>query len=128
MKKRYVISGLIICFIVVGIYLQFGREEMVINTKVNSYEDGYEQEVCIVANKLFIWDREKYAKELVEKVIQNKFRNVHFSYDVMRCPDAIRVSVYYDKVAYKCNYRCFSVYIPEREKKDFIIRNKMIFR
>lgn len=128
MKKRYVISGLIICFIVVGIYLQFGREEMVINTKVNSYEDGYEQEVCIVANKLFIWDREKYAKELVEKVIQNKFRNVHFSYDVMRFPDAIRVSVYYDKVAYKCNYRCFSVYIPEREKKDFIIRNKKIFR
>lgn len=68
------------------IYLQFGREEMIVNTRIDSFEGGYDEEVCIVANKVFIWDKERYAEELVERIIQNEFKNVRFSYDIVGYP------------------------------------------
>ena len=111
MKKKYAICGLIICFVAIVIYLQFGREEMIVNTRIDSFEGGYDEEVCIVANKVFIWDKERYAEELVERIIQNEFKKVRFSYDIVGYPKKIRISVYNNKLAYRHNKKVLILYI-----------------
>ena len=111
MKKKYAICGLIISFVAIVIYLQFGREEMIVNTRIDSFEGGYDEEVCIVANKVFIWDKERYAEELVERIIQNEFKNVRFSYDIVGYPKKIRISVYNNKLAYRHNKKVLILYI-----------------
>ena len=121
MKKRYVICGVIICFIAIVIYLQFGREEIVVNTKVDAYEEGYEQEVCVVANKLFIWDKERYAEELVEKMLHNKLRNAHFSYDAMGYPKEIRISVWHNKLAYQHSKKSFIILYSSENRECSIV-------
>lgn len=45
MKKRYVISGILIGIVALPIYLQYGREETIVNTRVSKSDDGYVQEI-----------------------------------------------------------------------------------
>ena len=81
MKKRYVIIGILICIIALLGYLQCGREVQAVNTMVSTSDTFYKQEFDVIANKLFNLDKEKYAEELIEKAVENKYRNVRFSYD-----------------------------------------------
>lgn len=45
MKKRYVISGILIGIVALVIYLQYGHEETIVNTRVSKSDDGYVQEI-----------------------------------------------------------------------------------
>ena len=63
MKKRYIIMGILICIIAFLGYLQYGHEEQAVNTMVSTSGAFYKQEFDVIANKLFILDKEKYAEE-----------------------------------------------------------------
>ena len=54
MKKRYIVNGIMICIVILLVYLQNGRKEKVMNTVINQYDKGYDEEICIIANKLYI--------------------------------------------------------------------------
>ena len=79
MKKSYIIMGILICIIAFLGYLQYGHEEQAVNTMVSTSGAFYKQEFDVIANKLFILDKEKYVEELIEKAVKNKYRNVRFS-------------------------------------------------
>ena len=114
MKKRYVISGILIGIVALLIYLQYGREETIVNTRVRMSDDGYVQEISVIANKLFIGDKERYAEDVIDKVIRNQYRNVYFSYDILGCPEEIKINVYAGKWDYRYNRKNFiTVYSNE---------------
>lgn len=109
MRKRYIIMGILICIIALLGYLQYGREEQAVNTMVSTSDTFYKQEFDIIANKLFILDKEKYAEELIEKAVENKYRNVRFSYDITGYPDEIVISVYIQNSDYQHNQKLFQI-------------------
>ena len=65
--------GILICIIAFLGYLQYGHEEQAVNTMVSTSGAFYKQEFDVIANKLFILDKEKYAEELIEKAVKNKY-------------------------------------------------------
>lgn len=114
MKKQCVVVSILVCIIIFA-YLQYGREEKVVSSMANTSDSYYEQEFSVVANKLFIWDKEKYAKKLVEKAIENEYKNVRFSYDLMGDPNVINISVYYNTCTYRHGKQMFCIwYSKER--------------
>ena len=114
MKKRYVISGILIGIVALLIYLQYGREETIVNTRVSMSDDGYVQEISVIANKLFIGDKERYAEDVIDKVIRNQYRNVYFSYDILGSPEEIKINVYVGKWDYRYNRKKLSaIYFTE---------------
>lgn len=110
MKKQCVVVSIVVCVIIIFVYLQYGREEKVVSSMANTSDSYYEQEFSVVVNKLFIWDKEKYAKRLVEKALENEYENVRFSYDIMGYPNEISVEVWRDGYCYQQGKRMFSIW------------------
>jgi hypothetical protein len=109
MRKRYIIMRILICIIALLGYLQYGREEQAVNTMVSTSDTFYKQEFDVIANKLFNLDKEKYAEELIEKAVENKYRNVRFSYDITGYPNEIVISVYSNEWSYEHNQRIHQI-------------------
>lgn len=109
MKKQCIVVSIVVCVIIIFSYLQYGREEKVVSSRVNTSDSYYEQEFSVVANKLFIWDKEKYAKKLINKSLENEYKNVRFSYDFMGYPNEINVTVYYNVWSYQHGKSMFQV-------------------
>lgn len=110
MKKQCVVVSIVVCVIIIFVYLQYGREEKVVSSMANTSDSYYEQEFSVVVNKLFIWDKEKYAKRLVEKALENEYENVRFSYDIMGYPNEISIEVWRDGYCYQQRKRMFSIW------------------
>jgi len=118
MKKHYVM-GVLICISVLLGYLQYGREEKVVNTMVSTSDTFCKQEFSIIANKLFVLDKEKYADNLIEKGLNNKYKNVQFSYDISGYPNEMKISVYKDNWYYRRNKYMFQIlYSIDNENKE----------
>ena len=96
---------ILICIIALLGYLQYGREEQAVNTMVSTSDTFYKQEFDVIANKLFNLDKEKYAEELIAKAVENKYRNVRFSYDITGYPN----SVYSNEWSYEHNQRMYQI-------------------
>ena len=92
--------GILICIIAFLGYLQYGHEEQAVNTIVSTSDAFY---------KLFNLDKEKYAEELIEKAVENKYRNVRFSYDITGYPNEITISVYSNEWSYEHNQRMYQI-------------------
>lgn len=101
--------GILICIIALLGYLQYGREEQAVNTMVSTSDTFYKQEFDVIANKLFILDKEKYAEVLIKKTVENKYRNVRFSYDITGYPNEIVISVYSNEWSYEHNQRMYQI-------------------
>jgi len=98
LKKRNGIWVLLICIILSLAYLQFGRDVRVVSSMINSSDHYYEQKLTIVANKLFILDKDKFAEEMIERCIDNDFHEMKFSYDLNGYPDRIEITVYLNEI------------------------------
>lgn len=109
MKKQYVVTSIVVCVIIIFAYLQYGREEKVVSSMANTSDSYYEQEFSVVANKLFIWNKEKYAEKLIEKALENGYKNVRFSYDLAGYPKEINIAVYYGMWSYQHGKLMFRV-------------------
>lgn len=117
MKKKCIIMGILICIIAFVGYFQYGRGEKVVNTMVSTSDAFYEQEFDVIANKLVIWNKEKYAKELIEKALDNKYKKVRFSYDITGYPNKIVISVYNNQRNYQYNYMAFQIMYTSDDEK-----------
>lgn len=51
-----------------------------------------------MANKLFILDKEEFAEQMIERCIDNDFREIKFSYDLTGYPDRIEITVYLNEI------------------------------
>lgn len=94
MKKRNWTWVILVGIVLLLAYLQFGRDVRVISSMLMSSDQYYEQKLTIVANKLFILDKDKFAEEMIERYIDNDFREMRFLYDLIVYPDNVVIKVY----------------------------------
>lgn len=118
MKKIIVIICSVIAIIAVIYYLQFGREDEVYNTSIESFKNGYCDKVNVIANKLIILDKEKFAEESISKCINNNYKGVMFSYD-MGYPSELTIHVYLSESDLKSGKECFSIYYTQDKKYNY---------
>ena len=128
MKKSYIIMGILICIIAFLGYLQYGHEEQAVNTMVSTSDAFYKQEFDVIANKLFIFDKEKYAEELIEQAVENKYRNVRFSYDITDYPNEITISVYSNEWSYEHNQRMYQIIYSSDNDGNNVKNNAVKFK
>lgn len=98
MKKRNGKWIILFGIVLILAYLQFGRDVRIVSSIINSSDDYYEQKLTIVANKLFILDKDKFAEEMIERCIDNDFHEIMFSYDLNGYPDRIEITVYLNEI------------------------------
>lgn len=94
MKRCILAMAVIICMITGFLYLQYGRDEKVTSSMNFSSGNYYEMELTVVANKLFIIDKQRFAEEMIERCIDNNFHDIKFSYDMMGYPNRLQINVY----------------------------------
>lgn len=92
-KTKLLANIIIIMSIGIGFYLQYGRSMDVYNSFSMSATNFHEERITVVANKLYIWDKERCAKEIFKRCRKNDFKSIRFSYDYAK-PNALYVSVY----------------------------------
>ena len=62
MKKHFVTVLVFIGIFIILLYLQYGRNVKVKTSNLNYSNEFYEQRITVIANKLFITDKEKFAE------------------------------------------------------------------
>lgn len=123
MTKRCIKSLVFISIIVLFIYLQYGREIKVETTTI-SLSDGFmEQKITIVANKLFIINKENFAKKLLEKCRENSFNSILFSYDINGYPNSIQIYVYTNPASKKLNKNYFTIVYEANMNRHYNIKD-----
>lgn len=98
MKVRIytVVIGMIVLCLV---YLQWGRNVEVCNTQLRTSNDYCEQNITVIANKVWIGNRKKFGHDMIQKCIDNSFDKIRFSYD-LQCPNELVIQVYTNKIGY----------------------------
>lgn len=97
-------------------YLQFGRDVEVCSSNLKIFSDGSREEIAIIANKLYIFDLEKFAESVLQRCADNSFKEVRFSYDLSGYPKEVYISVYMNQTAWKWKKEAFEIhYVPEGE-------------
>ena len=94
MKRKLFLIILCLTFTLGIFYLQFSRESTVDSIVTNADSSGYTATLTITANKLFIGDRSKLQQDLINHIINNDFKNMMFSYDVMGYAKEYTVTVH----------------------------------
>ena len=114
-KKKAIIIVVLIFVILVMLYLQMGRDVEVVNNHISSSENGYEENITIIANKIGIVDQEELAAELVKRCIDNNFHEIRFSYDLRGYPNGLHITVYSNDIMYKLGITAFEAVYQQNE-------------
>lgn len=109
MKKRSIIMVTLIGLFILVVYLQCGRDVKVSTSYVSGSETGCSESITVIANKLHIFDQEKLARQLIQRFIDNSFRDIRFSYDMNGYPSELCISVYLNNRAWKSREKEFEV-------------------
>lgn len=107
--KKILRMVVLILSILILFYLQFGRDVSAKATTVMSFNNGYVENIDIVANKLFILDKEKFAEKMVQKCKDNNFTDILFSYDIRGYPSELNLNIYNNELARRYGIRAFQV-------------------
>lgn len=83
------------------IYLQWGRDMEICNTRPETSQNAYFEDVTIIANKLYIHDRYEFAESVIQKCIDNTWQEVKFSYDIAGYPNKLYIVVYMNDYAFE---------------------------
>lgn len=119
MKKKIITIFTIAILITIIFYLQFCREEEVYNTNIESFKNGYCEHVNVIANKLIILDKEKFAEEAISKCINNTYKGIMFSYDIKGYPNELTIQVYLSESDLKSGKESFRVYYAQDKKYHY---------
>lgn len=76
---------------------------------LNCSSEFYEQRLTVIANKLFVSNKERFAEEMIEQCIDNTFHEVRFSYDITGYPNRICISVYPNELSRKLGDNHFTI-------------------
>lgn len=111
-KVRVIVIGVIILSF---IYLQWGRNIEVCNTQVENSNDYCKQKIMVIANRVWISDKEKFGYDMIQKCRDNSFDKIRFSYDLEQ-PNELIIQVYTNRLGYRMGEPNFTVYFKNKEK------------
>lgn len=109
-NKKVIPILIVVVLVVIGIYLQFGREIDVYNSFGSRAGNYYEEDITVIANQLYIVDTEKCKAEIIKKCTDNSFRTIRFNFE-NGLPDKWTVRVYPNRIAWKLGKEsfCFTI-------------------
>ncbi len=114
-KKRFALVLTIIVIIILG-YLQYGREIEGYDSIVENSENGYIENISIVANRLFIANKGNFSKQAIQKTIDNSLNGIMFSYDIQGYPNGLYITVYLNDTDYRNGKSSFEIsYLQDGE-------------
>lgn len=116
-RVRTILIGIII---IVFVYLQWGRDVQVYNSHIGENKNYCSEDITIIANKIWIIDKEKFAHDMVQKSIDNSFKEVKFSYD-LRQPNELCITVYTNTLRYWLSESDFIVCFTQAENGEYNI-------
>ena len=126
--SRIVYLAVLLVIPILG-YLQWGRDVAVCSSNPNIFSNGSLEEISIIANKLYIFDREKFAKYVLQRCADNSFREVRFSYDLSGYPNEVHITVYMNRATWKWRRKAFEIrWISEEDKHYNIVENPEKYR
>lgn len=125
MKKGKIVMMVTMSILVISIlgYLQYGRDVSVGGSHWNIFGNGSSMDVTIVANRLYICDKEKFAEQILQRCVDNSFQEVLFSYDVKGYPSELNISVYMNPTMWKLKERAFQIQYKQDLKYQYDIRD-----
>lgn len=123
MKKRFIIVFVSVSIITILAYLQFGRDVTAKNSISYVSENYYEQNLTVIANKLLIYDKVKFAEQILERCLDNSFHDILFPYDITGYPDRICVSVYTNSLTYNFGIESFKIQYESASNESENITN-----
>ena len=94
MKKLRILLFTFIAVFTLFIYLQYGRTVEGHNNTITSFRDGYIEDVSVISNRLFIFDKEEFSREVIQKITDNSLDGILFSYDLRGYPNELHITVY----------------------------------
>ncbi|MDD3746206.1 MAG: hypothetical protein PHD70_06995 [Anaerostipes sp.] len=92
-KGTIVVMVILIMAVTVLYYLQNGRTMQVYNSISTTSANAHQEQLTVVANKLYVTDEMACAEEIIKKCRENDFGNVLFSYD-FSIPTELHATVY----------------------------------
>ena len=126
--SRIVYLAVLLVIPILG-YLQWGRDVAVCSSNPNIFSNGSLEEISIIANKLYIFDQEKFARYVLQRCADNSFREVRFSYDLSGYPNEVHITVYMNRAAWKWRKKAFEIrWISEEDKHYNIVENPEKYR
>lgn len=126
--RRIVYLAVLLVIPILG-YLQWGRDVAVCSSNPNIFSNGSLEEISIIANKLYIFDQEKFARYVLQRCADNSFREVRFSYDLSGYPNEVHITVYMNRAAWKWRKKAFEIrWISEEDKHYNIVENPEKYR
>lgn len=69
------------------------------SSTIESFSNGYIQDVSIVSYRIFIPDKEEFAREVIQMIIDNSLKGIMFSYDINGYPNELHITVYLNEAA-----------------------------
>lgn len=124
MKKRFITVFVFITIVVTLLYLQYGRDVKIEASILNCSSEFYEQKLTVIANKLFVSNKEKFVEEMVERCIDNFFHEVRFSYDITGYLNRIYISVYPNELSRKLDVNHFTILYQAGTESNYVYNVK----
>lgn len=92
----------------------------VYNSHIGENENYCSEDITIIANKIWIIDKEKFAHDMVQKSIENSFKEVKFSYDLQQ-PNELGITVYINKMSYWLRKPDFTIQFKQKKNEQYNI-------
>lgn len=73
----------------------------IFNTRPETSKNAYFEDVTLIANKLYIYDKYEFAESVIQKCIDNSWKEVRFSYDIAGYPNELCIDVYMNDYAFE---------------------------
>lgn len=80
-------------------------------------------DITIIANRLYIRDKEKFAEQMLQRCVDNSFHGVRFSYDMNGYPNELSISVYMNHTMWKLKKRAFQIWYEQDLEYQYDIKD-----
>ena len=133
-KQKIFLMLLLLCVMLCGCSTKKEITTMdVLSTSSTRSDNWYEERIYVIADKALTLNKEECAKEIIQRVLDNSFHSICFSFseiedgeEISRYPNELRVSVYTSKEAFKQGKSSFSFdYVTEFNEQDLYDQNNI---
>ena len=100
MKKKLLFTIISIALLTCLLYLQFGQQPTVNHSTIIKDSNNYNLSLVITLNTLVVFNQKQVKNTLSQKVLNNDFENILFSYDALGLPQKVSVTVYTNAITY----------------------------
>lgn len=118
MKKKMIL--LIGCIILI-FFFQFVMDVKAVNSMRVSSDSGNTEHITIIANKIFIFDKNSFAEYLIERRVDNSYKEIRF---VDAFPKELEIDIYTNWFTWKTKHKNFSIFCHFKDSKHFIYEIK----